>query len=120
MATKRDLKKFISNTCGALAAEIILARAAFPSIERGKVYDIVSDIAALQENTLPKVSIAYDKRAADFADYAEYRKARRTYFATAYDQLINKFEAGVADIVAKMNAALPDDVRATIKQSLAE
>ena len=30
MANKRELKKFIRNTCGALAAEIVLARAAFP------------------------------------------------------------------------------------------
>lgn len=30
MATKRELKKFIRNTCGALAAEILLARAPSP------------------------------------------------------------------------------------------
>lgn len=120
MATKRDLKKFIRNTCGALAAEIILARAAFPSIERAKVYDIVSDIAALQVNTLPKVSIAYDKKPTDFTNLAEYHKARHAYYATAYDHLLESFEAQVAEIVTKMNAALPEDVRATIKKSLAE
>ncbi len=120
MATKRDLKKFIHNTCGALAAEIILARAAFPSIERGKVYDIVSDIATLQANTLPKVSIAYDKKPADFENYAEYRKARHAYYATAYDHLLEDFDAQVAEIVSKMDAALPDVIRAAIKESLAE
>ena len=37
MANKRDLKKYIRNTCGALAGEILLARAAFPAIERKTV-----------------------------------------------------------------------------------
>lgn len=44
MANKRQLKKFVRNTCGALASEIILARAAFPEIARKEVHDIVSDI----------------------------------------------------------------------------
>lgn len=52
MATKRQLKKAVRNTCGALAAEIIFARAAFPSIDRKNVLDIIVEIAGLQSDTL--------------------------------------------------------------------
>lgn len=120
MATKRQLKKFVANTCGAMAAEIILARAAFPVIERKTVYDIISKIAALQNDTIKKVSLSFDKAPRDFANKSEYNKARRTYFATAYTKLLSYFDGAVADIVKEMNAALPAEVRETLKGVAAE
>ena len=120
MATKRQLKKSVRNTCGALAAEIILARAAFPTIDRKKVHDIIVEIAALQSATLSKASIAFDKAPRDYAHKAEYNKARRTYFNTAYTALLDSFDDSVAEIIKKMNAALPDDVRQTIKEAAAK
>lgn len=120
MATKRQLKKFVRNTCGALAAEIIFARAAFPQIDRKQVHDIIADIAALQADTIAKTGIAFDKAPRDFEDRSLYKKARRDYFNKAYTSLLDSFEAAVEDVVKKMNAALPDDVRAQIKDAVAE
>ncbi|MDE6196556.1 MAG: hypothetical protein K2F91_01670, partial [Muribaculaceae bacterium] len=87
MANKRQLKKFITNTCGSLAAEIVLARAAFPSIKRESVHDIVVEIARLQSDCLGKVSISFDKTPRDFENKALYRRARSAYFNTAYTKL---------------------------------
>ncbi len=120
MATKRQLKKFVRNTCGALAAEIILARAAFPQIERKCVHDIISDIARLQAETIAKVGITFDKTPRDYTIGAEYKKARRTYFNTAYTKLLDNFDGSVSEIVKKMNAALPSEVREEIKAAAAE
>lgn len=120
MATKRQLKKSVRNTCGALAAEIILARAAFPSIDRKKVHDIIVEIASLQSTTLAKTSIAFDKAPRDYDNKAEYKKARRTYFDKAYTALLDSFDNAVAEIIKMMNAALPDDVRMAIKEAAAK
>ncbi len=120
MANKRQLKKFIRNTCGALAAEIVLARAAFPSIDRKEVHDIVRDIARLQCTTLAKTGISFDKTPRDFETPAEYHRERRAYFTKAFDRLIENFDDGVTAIIKSMNAALPEDVRMQIKQNLAE
>ena len=120
MSTKRQLKKFVRNTCGALAAEIILARAAFPSINRKDVHDIVAEIAGLQCTTLAKAGISYDKTPRDFESMHEYRKDRRKYFATAFSHLAEDFDKDVEAIVKKMNAALPEDVRKAIKEVAAE
>ncbi len=120
MATKRQLKKFVRNTCGALAAEIIFARAAFPTIDRKTVHDIVADIAGLQADTLAKATIAFDKAPRDFENRAEYKKARRAYFGTAYTKLLDNFDEAVVNIVKRMNAALPEDVKAEIKKAAAE
>ncbi len=110
MANKRELKKFVRNTCGALAAEILLARAAFPEIERKKVHDIVVDIAGLQSSTLAKVTIAYPGT-------AENNKQKSAYFRAAYKKLLADFQESVREIVAKMNAALPEGVRLKIKEA---
>lgn len=120
MANKRDLKKYIRNTCGSLAGEILLARAAFPVIERKTVHDIINDIAVLQGTTLSKVSVSFDKKARDFAEAGEYRKARSEYYAKAYGSLIGEFDDAVLGIVKKMNAALPAEVREAIKEAAAE
>lgn len=118
MANKRQLKKFVRNTCGALASEIILARAAFPEIARKDVHDIVSDIARLQCTTLAKVGISFDKAPHDYAELSEYHKARKAYFATAYGKLLDGFHDEVSAIVKRMNDALPEPVRQTIKEAV--
>ena len=120
MANKRDLKKYIRNTCGALAGEILLARAAFPAIERKTVHDIINEIAILQGRTLSKVAVAYDNKSCRKLDAASYNNERRKYFAKAYDSLLEEFDASVLEVVKKMNAALPADVREAIKEAAAE
>ena len=120
MATKRQLKKFVRNSCGALAAEIILARAAFPQIDRKQVHDIVADIAALQADTLVKAGISFDKTPRDFADGHAYRKARSEYFATAYGRLMENFDSRIGEILKSMNAALPEQVREQFKEVASE
>ncbi len=120
MASKRDLKKFVRNTCGALAAEIIFARAAFPSINRKEVHDIVTEIARLQGETLSKASISFDKSPREFESHAAYNKARSAYYNTAYTKLLDNFDEAVLAIVKNMNAALPADVKAEIKKVAAE
>lgn len=118
MATKRDLKKFVRNTCGALAGEILLASAAFDQIDIEKVRDIVRRIAALQEDIISKVSIAFDKAPRDFDNRADYNKARAGYYSNAYTNLLNDFDEQVAEIVVAMNAALPEAVREELKTAV--
>ena len=120
MANKRDLKKFIRNTCGALASEIIIARVVFPAISREEVNDIVAQIAALQCTTLAKVGIVFDKAPGEYESAAAYRKERRQYFATAFNALGDEFDKAVEAVVKRMNSALPEDVRAEIKATISE
>lgn len=120
MANKRELKKFIRNTCGALASEIIIARAVFPAISRKEVHNIVAQIAALQCTTVAKVGIVFDKAPGDYESAKEYHKERKQYFATAFKALIDQFDKDVEAIVKRMNAALPEDVRAEIKATVSE
>ena len=120
MASKRDIKKYIRNTCGSLASEIVLARAAFPSIDRKAVYDVIRNIALLQTSSLAKVSVAFDKKRCSFGSEREYNKARHEFFKKAYDAVLCEFDNKVLDILKAMNAALPQEVRDAIKEVAAE
>ncbi|MDE6134779.1 MAG: hypothetical protein K2F79_04315 [Muribaculaceae bacterium] len=118
MANKRELKKFVRNTCGALAAEILLARAAFPEIERQKVHDIIGEIAVLQSDTLSKATLAFAGKADKNAEgaKAKYRAEKSAYYHAAYARLLEEFDTSVREIVKHMNAALPEGVRLKIKE----
>ena len=50
-------------------------------------------------------------RAATFADKGEYTRARSEYFSKAYSALMAEFYKDVEEIIKRMNAALPEDVR---------
>ena len=111
MANKRQLKKHVRYVCGDLAAEILIASHMLKGFDRKEVTAIVGDIATLQTKTLQNASFAFDKAAHDYADHAEYRKARRKYFAAAYKKLLADFNESVLAIVKKMNAAMPQEVK---------
>lgn len=117
MANKRELKKFIRNSCGAAADEMLLARSAFPSISRKAVYDVIQKLAALQGASLRLVSIAYDKTPRSFDSVAAYRADRAAYYRAAYNKLLEEFDAKMSEIVKDMNAALPDEVRQALKEA---
>lgn len=120
MSSKRDLKKYICNVCGDLAANLLMARAAFGGFDNKRVAEIIDEIAELQVNTLSKVSFSYDKVSKDFPDEADYRKARSAYYRQGYDKLCCDFDARVAEIVKEMNAVLPAEAKEQIKATLAK
>lgn len=119
MANKRQLKKFIRNFCGAAAAEILLAKAAFPEMDRKKVYDIVKKIAALQSATVHTVNLGFDKSPSAFENSRQYSKERRAYFRKAYSGLIKAFDDRMVEIVKEMNEAMPEEARREIKEFIA-
>ena len=119
MANKRQLKKFIRHNCGMFAAEILLARAEFPEIDRKTVYDIVRALASLQTRTLSRANVAYDHSRRD-SDPATYRKERSAYSRKAYRRLLDEYYTSLDDILKKMNAALPENVRAMLKEAAAQ
>lgn len=111
MANKRSLKKQIRYICGDLAGECIFARELMPGVDNAKANEIIMNIAALQANTLSKVTFAFDKTERDFESRQEYRKARHEYFHKAYTTLTDGFQAEIDAILKKMNGLLSKERR---------
>ena len=108
MSNKRLLKKEIRNICGALAGECIIAKWAIDGIDAEKMNEIVYKIADLQETTVDRVSVAYDRTPSSFGyDMKAYNKARHEYYKAAFKALKNDFNKSVDEIIKEMNAALP-------------
>lgn len=120
MANKRDLKKFIRNTCGNIALDIVIVGEHFSQIDKKDVEKIVMDCAVLQTTTISRLGIAFDRSEADFATKGEYTAARRKYFRRAYKALVGQFDKDVAELVKDMNRALPDEVRQSLKKAVNE
>ena len=111
MSNKRTLKKNVHRVCGALAAEILLARHIAEGIDTAAVTKIITDIADLQCTTLANATFCFDKQARDFDTRAAYHKARSAYHKKAYTQLWHDFTDGVSAIVKAMNSAVPAEAR---------
>lgn len=118
MANKRELKKSIRNTCGALALEMIQACETFPEIGADAVRDVVLDSARLQIRTIGHVGVGFDRTPSQFETLADYNKARRSFYKQAYGKLRSDFSTGVDEIVKKMNASVPQAARDAIKEAL--
>lgn len=107
MANKRNLKKHISYVCGDLAAECIVASHLIKGVDKNALEQLVMKIALLQDSTIKKVNIFFDKTPREFADFKQYHAARSEYFATAYGKLLEAFDKNIQGIVDEMNKAMP-------------
>lgn len=107
MSNKRILKKEIRRICGALAGECIIAKYAVNGIDPEVMNEIVYKIAELQENSLRRVSVAYDRTASSFDSLHAYETAKSAYYKAAFKALKAEFNKGIEEIIKEMNAALP-------------
>lgn len=103
MANKRILKKNIASVCGDVAG-VCLFSDEIQNVEGAKIAQMIVDLAELQDSTIAKVSVSYDKIASDFDNKKEYRKAKAAYFKTAYNTLIAQFNEQLQAIVHEMNS----------------
>lgn len=104
---KRELKKSIHYTCGEVAAEAAFTIVMLEGSNVELLNQAIVDAARLQDSSLRKVSISFDRRPKDFENKAEYHKERRAYYKKAYAALTDNFNKDLLEIVKKMNAALP-------------
>lgn len=107
MANKRKLKKQIRYICGDCAAECAMASEIIPGVDREKLAEAICSLAALQTDSLSKVSFSFDKSRAEFENAGAYRKARSVYYTVAFRKLRAEFNEALLAVVKEMNSALP-------------
>ena len=108
MASKRQLKKAIYRSCGEIAGECIYSQEALAPDSDPRDWDqIIIDVALLQQEAVNRVSVDFDRVPRDFANGAEYRKARRLYFKEVEQALGRYMREETIGIAKRMNALLP-------------
>lgn len=103
MKSKRDLKKQIKYICGDLVGECMIIGEISPEEKQNEVGQLIIDIAVLQETTLEKVNFSFDKGQREFPSRHDYLKARSAYYRAAYGKLHEEFNAGLREVIHRMN-----------------
>lgn len=99
-----------------MASDILCACYVSDKVDREAVNTLINEIAMLQDEAVSKASFAFDKVKKDFANDAEYNKARHIYNAKAFAALRKEFADKANEIIKKMNEAVPADVRKAISE----
>lgn len=107
MANKRQLKKEIRYICGEVAAECALAKYLVEDVNKDVMNDSLRDVAALQEETLSRVNVNFDKVPKNFDSLKAYNIAKKNFMDKAFKALTDEFNKRVQEIIDKMNSALP-------------
>ena len=107
MANKRQLKKEIRYICGEVAAECALAKYLVEDVNKDVLNDSLRDVAALQEETLSRVNVNFDKVPKNFDSLKAYNIAKKNFMDKAFKSLTDEFNKRVQEIIDKMNSALP-------------
>ena len=103
MQSKRDLKKQIRYIRSEVVAECLLLGEVCPDEQLDEVNQLIVDVAILQEGTIAKMSISFDKAVKEFPSRKEYNKARNAYYRKAFTTLSKQFTETLADCVHRMN-----------------
>ena len=109
MANKRQLKKEIRYICGEVAAECALAKYLVEDVNKDVMNDSLRDVAALQEETLSRVNVNFDKVPKNFDSLKAYNIAKKNFMDKAFKALTDEFNKRVQEIIDKMNSALPQN-----------
>lgn len=103
MQSKRTLKKQVRYICGDLVGECLLLGEVCPEEKLDEVNQLIVDLAVLQEGTIAKASIAFDKAVKEFPNRKEYNKARNAYYRAAFTALHKQFNETLNECVHRMN-----------------
>ncbi|MDE5835673.1 MAG: hypothetical protein K2H50_01550 [Paramuribaculum sp.] len=109
MANKRQLKKEIRYICGEVAAECALAKYLVEDVNKDVLNDSLRDVAALQEETLSRVNVNFDKVPKNFDSLKAYNITKKNFMDKAFKSLTDEFNKRVQEIIDKMNSALPQN-----------
>lgn len=104
MATKRQLKKFISRACDETAYACLVTDCATRKDTTDKINELLRDLGQLKAQALCAATFDFDKTKADFENAKAYNAAKKSYNKTAYSQLVKEFMTKLNDIVSRLNA----------------
>ncbi|MDE6651774.1 MAG: hypothetical protein K2K08_05135 [Paramuribaculum sp.] len=107
MANKRQLKKEIRYICGDAAAECALAKYLVENVNKNLLDEVLREVAALQEETLSRVNVNYDKVPKNFESLKAYNIAKNSFMNKAFSSIVDEFNKRMKEIVEKINSALP-------------
>lgn len=107
MANKRTIKKRIQAICCDIATECAITATYITGSDEARLADTIVKSAALFSDSMKRLSVSFDRMPKDYANKAEYNKARRAYFHKVYKSFNADFDKKVMEILHDLNSSIP-------------
>lgn len=107
MANKRRLKKNIHAICSDIATECAITATYIQGCDEKRLSEAIVKTAALQADSMERLSVSFEHTPSDYDNKAEYNKARRAYYRKAYKAFGESFQKEVTEILHELNSSLP-------------
>ena len=108
MASKRDLKKAIRRSCGALAGECVIMQAHLADqTDPEKWDDLIIESAMIQVDAVRAISAPCPEKRRQHANPHAYKKARRAFVRTSVADIKQHMVERMQQVVKQMNELAP-------------
>lgn len=104
---KREYKKAVEALGSGMCIEIFNIGATEKNVDAVKMQQAMSIVWNAMENTKRGANIFFDKRARDFENHLEYKKAKAVFFKNLFERLNSEFESKLEEALKLVNEAAP-------------
>lgn len=108
MAKKRNLKKFIQNLSENVVVNVLPHAVHAGMITEERAQEMIEEISVAQAQTLSRLSVAFDKRMREFANKADFHKAKTAYYKEVCEKAYKEFLDKIQTLLDEVNKARKD------------
>lgn len=107
MANKRQFKKSVEALSSALVSEMMASLYEEKATDAAKVNDAISKIAAAMVKVRKDTNKLFGKGLKEFANVAEYNKAKSQFTKEKYDKAIADYNEALSEALKLYNEGMP-------------
>lgn len=107
MANKRQFKKSVDALSSALVNEMMASFYNEKEADHNKINEAIQKIAAAMVKARKNSNILFGKALKEFADMAEYNKAKAQFTKEKYDKAISDYNDALGEALKAYNEGMP-------------
>lgn len=120
MANKREFKKFVEAVGGNVVSEMMTSYYNDKDADKEKIEHAIGRVLGATGAAKSNANVYFDRGVKSYADSREYTKAKAAFFKALFKKISGDFNREVNDAVKEFNAALPEDVKKSNKEAVAD
>lgn len=120
MASKRNFKKNAETLGAVIVEEMLFAYVNLKDADKDAISSAIGDVLDAVEAARKNANVTFDRGPKAFADPAEYRKEKDSFYRALFRKISGEFDATVNEALKKFNGALPQEVKNALKDTVAK
>lgn len=111
MANKRDFKKSVEAIGAAVCNEMMIAYYNIEDADKNAIASSIEKVLAAVVKAKNNSNVLFDKGVKAFNDYAEYGKAKTSFFKALFNKIHIEFGEEINEALKQFNKAIPANVK---------